>query len=305
MSKRPIPSQEEIKAYLRDGRNWGRWGKKGGSGAINLITPEKRVEAARLVQSGKVVSLSRPLPVDPSPQNSRPVQHYIKIVEGEDGRGSSLDYLGVFHHGVALTHLDALCHNWDQDGMWDGRDPEEEITFDGAKYGAIDEWSDGILTRGVLLDVPQHRGQPYVTVDEPVHGWELEDICREQGIEVGPGDALLVFCGREAYSASNSDAFTDWREMPGLHGSCLPFIRESDAAVLGWDMLDASSGDTGDSMPVHGVLFAYGVAILDNALLEPLAKVCAAEGRYEFMLSVNPLVIKGGTGSAVNPIALF
>ncbi len=78
---------------------------------------------------------------------------------------------------------------------------------------------------------------------------------------------------------------------------------ESDAAVLGWDMLDASANDPAN--PVHGVLYAYGVAILDNALLEPLAAACAEEGRYEFLLTVNPLVIKGGTGSAVNPIAVF
>jgi hypothetical protein len=70
-------------------------------------------------------------------------------------------------------------------------------------------------------------------------------------------------------------------------------------------MLDAASSASEVSMPVHGVLFAYGVAILDNALLEPLAAACAEEGRYDFMLSANPLVIKGGTGSAVNPIAVF
>lgn len=305
MDERRVPTGAEIKSYLRDGRNWGRWGEKGSAGAINLITPAKRVEAAGLVRSGRVVSLSRPLPVDPSPQTSRPVGHYVKTAMGEDGRGSSLDYVSIFHHGVALTHMDALCHNWDQDGMWDGRDPAQEITFDGAKYGSIDEWSDGILTRGVLLDVPRHRGEPFVTVDAPVHGWELEDIAREMGTEVRPGDALIVYCGREAYSASNADAFIEGSVFPGLHGSCLPFIRDCDAAVLGWDMLDASADASGVANPVHGVLYAYGVAILDNALLEPLAEACAEEGRYEFLLTVNPLVIKGGTGSAVNPIAVF
>ena len=305
MAKRRVPTGTEIESYLRDGRNWGRWGEKGGAGAVNLITPAKRVEAAGLVKSGRVVSLSRPLPVDPSPQNPRPVHHYIKSETGADGRGGALDYVGIFPHGASVTHLDALCHTWDEHGMWDGHDPAKEITFNGAKYGGIEQWSSGILTRGVLLDVPKHRGEPFVTVDSPVHGWELEDIAREQGTEVGTGDAMLVYCGREAFSRTNDEAFAPGTAIPGLHGSCLPFIRDSDAAVLGWDVLDASPNDSGIPLPVHGVIYAYGVAILDNALLEPLAAVCADEGRYEFLLSVNPLVIKGGTGSAVNPIAVF
>jgi kynurenine formamidase len=305
VDNRQIPTGAEIENYLREGRNWGRWGNEGSAGAINLITPAKRVEAAGLVKSGKPVSLSRPLPVNPTPQNPRPVEHYMKAETGPDGRGSALDYVGIFPHGVSVTHIDALCHAWDQDGMWDGRDPAVEITFDGAKYGSVDVWSSGIMTRGVLLDVPKHRGEPYVTVDTPVHGWELEDIVREQDIEVGPGDAVLVYCGREEYSAANEDAFTEGTAMPGLHGSCLPFIRDHDAAVLGLDMLDASPNDSGIPLPVHGVLYAYGVAILDNALLEPLAEACLNEGRYEFLLTINPLVIQGGTGSAVNPIAVF
>ena len=87
--------------------------------------------------------------------------------------------------------------------------------------------------------------------------------------------------------------------------SCLPFIRDNDVAVLVWDMLDF--GPSGYDLPwtVHGAIFAYGLALLDNALLQPLAEACAQEGRYEFMLTIAPLKVEGGTGSPVNPIALF
>lgn len=305
MEERRIPTGEEIEAYLREGRNWDRWGNNSDVGAINLITPAKRVEAAQLIKTGRVVSLSRPLPVEPSPQTPIPVQHYIKSDTGSDGRGSALDYVGIFQHGFSVTHVDALCHNWDQHGMWDGHDPVEEITFDGAQRGSIDQWSNGIMTRGVLLDVPKHRDRPFVTLETPVHGWELEDIANEQGVEIRPGDALLVYCGRERYSETHADAFTPGSDLPGLHGSCLPFIRRWDVSMLGWDMLDATPNDSGIPMPVHGVLYAFGVAILDNALLEPLAAICTDENRYDFLLSVNPLVIKGGTGSPVNPVAVF
>ena len=60
-----------------------------------------------------------------------------------------------------------------------------------------------------------------------------------------------------------------------------------------------------DSIAATAIPLAYGVALLDNSLLEPLADACAQEGRYEFMLTINPLNVIGGTGSPVNPIAVF
>jgi kynurenine formamidase len=90
-----------------------------------------------------------------------------------------------------------------------------------------------------------------------------------------------------------------------LHASCLPFLRDHDVAVLVWDLLDAAPTEYDIPWTVHGALYAYGVALLDNALLQPLAEACAQEKRYEFMLVVAPLKVVGGTGSPVNPIALF
>jgi kynurenine formamidase len=169
----------------------------------------------------------------------------------------------------------------------------------------VDQWREGIITRGVLLDVPRFRGEPYVTLEKPVHGWELEDIARAQGITVEPGDALLVYSGREALQAANPQWAGHTPPNPGLHASCLPFIRDHDVALLGWDLMDAAPNEYDVPWPVHGALFAYGIALLDNALLEPLADACAEEGRYEVMLTVAPLRVSGGTGSPANPIALF
>ena len=189
--------------------------------------------------------------------------------------------------------------------MWDGKSPDEILTFSGGTYGTVDAWSDGILTRGVLLDVPRHRGSSYVTLDAPVHGWELEDIAEAQGVEIRPGDAVMVYSGREAYAADNGGNWAGADSRPGLHASCLKFVRDNDISILGWDMMDASPNEYDVPWTVHGVIFAYGVALLDNSLLEPLANACAEEGRHEFMLTINPLNVIGGTGSPVNPIAVF
>ena len=307
-TERRVPTKDEVLAYLSERRNWGRWGDKGSAGAMNLIDERKRLQAIGLVENGRAVSLSRPFPVTPTAENPRPAQHYMQVWERPGNSGAAVDYYGLIYHGTATTHIDALCHVWDENGMWDGRKPEDTLTFEGANYGTVDAWSDGILTRGVLLDVPKHRGKPYVTVEEPVHGWELEDIVREQGVALEPGDAVMVYSGREAFSAEHDGIWANsvsGEPRPGLHASCLPFVRDSDMSLLGWDMMDASPNEYDIGWSVHGVIFAYGVALLDNALLEPLANVCAEEGRYEFMISINPLNVIGGTGSPVNPIAVF
>jgi hypothetical protein len=312
MPPRPLPTEQEVNDWIHGKRNnWGRWGKDDQKGVMNLITPAKRVAATRLVHSGRSVSLSRPFPTTPGVNNALPAQHYMKIVPRGKG-GFAGDYYGIFYHGVASTHIDALCHTWDEQAMWNGRDPKKEITFEGATFGSIDHWSDGIITRAVMLDVPRHRGVPCVTEDTPVHGWELDDILAKRKLTLEPGDAVCVYSGREAWQAQDpekpySKVFQPGATLtrPGLHVSCLPFLRDHDVSILVWDMLDHLPIGYDIPWAVHACLFAYGCALLDNALLEPLARACVEEGRDEFMLVISPLRVIGGTGSPANPLAVF
>jgi kynurenine formamidase len=304
MNNQP-PSKQEVEAYLEADRNWGRWGESDQKGAANLITPTSIIEASSLVSSGRVVSLSRPVPKRAGPGVNSPAQHWMKRIDRGTAGGGATDHYGMTYHGVAFTHLDALCHAWDHNGMWNGHDPEQELTFDGVKWGSIEHWREGFVTRGVLLDVPRHRQEPFVSLERPVHSWELEQIASEEGLTLRPGDALAVYCGREKWDSVNPSYGSDRAGRPGLHTSCLSFIRKSDISLLVWDMIDSSPNEYGIPWTVHAALFAYGVALLDNARLDELAQACHDEGRYEFMLVVAPLVIEGGTGSPVNPLAIF
>ncbi len=279
-------------AMYRDRRNWGRWGTDDQVGAINLITAEKRRAAAGLVQTGRTVSLSRTF---------EPPQHFMTKSALGSGGGYVMDYLGFIYHGSTITHIDALCHIWDGDGMWQGRDPDAEITTQGAQFGDITHWKEGIITKGVLIDVPRHRGEPHVSIEQPVTGEELDAIARAENVTIESGDAMLVHSGWAAYLASDDDGS---RGRPGLHPSCAEFIRDHDVALLGWDLMDARA-DSNLPWPVHGVLFNFGVALLDNALLEPVAEACAEENRWSFLFQALPLNVARGTGSPVNPIAMF
>ena len=119
LPERPVPTKAEVESYLRDRRNWGRWGADDQVGAVNLITAEKRLRAAALVRSGRTVSLSREFPKTPAPNNPTPAQHFMHTFDRGTG-GAALDYYGISYHGQASTHLDSLCHVWN-DGMWNGR----------------------------------------------------------------------------------------------------------------------------------------------------------------------------------------
>ena len=310
MADRKLPSDADVRSFIRDRNNWGRWGKDDQLGALNLVTPAKRVAATRLVKSGRSVSLSRPFPKEPGPNNAYPAQHYMRTVPRGKG-GFAADYYGIFYHGIASTHIDALCHTWDEGGMWNGRDPKKEVTFEGATFGGVEHWSEGIITRCVMLDVPRQRGVASVTQDAPVHGWELDEILSKRGIRLEPGDAVAVYGGRDAWQANNPDTpygrpFGGGPNVrPGLHVSCLPFLRDHDVSLLVWDMLDHLPIGYDIPWAVHAAIFAYGVALVDNALLEPVAKACVEERRDDFMLVIAPLRVVGGTGSPANPLAVF
>lgn len=301
-----------FRAFLVERRNWGRWGGDDYRGTANLIDPAKRVEAARSVQHGISVSLARAMPKavhpsvrPPAPNNRRPLLHYMeKRRTGE--YGSAGDFIAMHPHGLSTTHVDALCHVWDGDGMWGGRDPEREVTLDGARVGGIEAWREGLVTRGVLLDVAAHRDEGYVVQGAPVTGDELRAVAEAQGTPVTAGDALVINCGREAWESDPScPTYGAGESRPGLHGSCLEPIRDWDCSILVWDMLEEIPTGIGRPWTVHCAIFAFGLVLVDNARLDELSRICRSTGSYEFMLVIGPLWIDGATASPVNPVAIL
>lgn len=311
-------SAEAATAYMRSSRNWGRWPQSSQLGAVSMITPECRRRAATLVQSGEVVSLARPAPAEwQSGGNACAPTQRIERHIGPGGGHAATDTFSVACHGLSWTHLDALGHVWDEDGMWEGRRPETAIGAAGLETGGIDAWSDGIVARGVLLDVPRFREHPFVELESPVDDEELVAVARSQGVALEPGDVLVVYSGRDAWERTNGVSYGTAGERPtvpgdapqlrrpGLDVSCLKFIRDADCALLVWDMMDALPSRLGVPWPVHSALYLYGVGLIDNAYLENAAARCAELGRYEFLFVVAPLALAGGTGSPVNPLAIF
>ena len=298
------PDVDEVLGYLEQGRNWGRWGDDDQVGAPNLITEAKVRQATALVAQGRSISLSRAVTIPSEGPTGAKADYVMHRIEGRAGGGGSDDVLTLGCHGLTVTHLDALGHLWDASGMWGGRDATEVVTERGLTWGGIEHWRNGLITRGVLLHVPAYRNVPYVALDEPVHGWELDAICAAQGVDVGPGDAVLVYCGRDRWEMAEPGG-VERPERPGLHASCLKFLSDRDTPLLVWDMIDAAPHGYPIPWAVHGAISNFGIVLVDNADLAELAGTCLADDRFEFMLVVAPLVVIGATGSPVNPLVVW
>lgn len=303
---------EEYASYKTRFSNWGRWGEDDQLGTLNHITDDRVKYAASLITEGLSVSCANPIATDQvvsnQQRNPRPADHRMMV-----GSDSSGDYIGVAFHGYVNTHIDALCHIFTGDSstggrLYNDRDPSL-VTDAGALTNSVDYWKNGIVTRGVLYDIPTMRSQEYVAPDEPIEGWHLEDWAKSVGIQPRPGDAVLVRSGCDAFWRANENfEFSHPPATPGNGPSVIEYLYDNDASLLGWDLQEAGYKhfDYPARIPIHEVVIPYmGLPLLDNANFDELSSTCKETGRYEFMLVISPLVIRGGTGSPVNPIALF
>lgn len=304
------PTSDELARMAVELRNWGRWGAEDERGALNLITDEKRAQAAGLVAEGRSVSCARPLPVAPAPENPTPVAHHMisggDAVSAESRFGISRDYFAIAPHGMATTHLDALCHIFYEGKMYNGFD-KSEVRTDGAKRNSIMSGADGIVSRGVLLDIPPLRDAEFLEPGERVTVAEIEGAEARQGVRVEAGDILLVRTGRDRRKESRG-AGAPMDGLAGLDAGCLPWVRERDVALIGCDgVTDAMpSGIEGWPMPFHQVAIpAMGIHLIDNMYLERLLAACVERDRWEFLFALAPLRLEGGTASPLNPLAIF
>jgi kynurenine formamidase len=308
MADKLTPS--DVKGLFEKLSNWGRWGKDDQRGALNFITNQKRAAAARLVQTGESVSMALPLATIAAADNPTPVTH-LMVQAGHDSHEEALpyagDYFAIAPHGMANTHIDALCHVFWQNKMYNGFDASE-VGSHGAKKCAIDVTRAGIVSRGVLLDIPRLKKIEWMEPGQKILPEDLDAAEKAQKVHVEEGDVLMVRTGR----ATMRKVKGGWDPMrvglPGLDAACLPWLHERRIAVLGCDAVSdvVPSGYDGIPLPIHvGTLVAMGIHLIDNMDLDAVSSASAGLGRNEFMFSMAPLILERGTASPVNPLAIF
>ena len=289
--------------------NWRRWGADDQRGTLNLLTREAIVAAASLVRVGTTVSLAHDLDTVAGLDNARPALHYMtqqSDVAADEPRINT-DFIGMDFHGKSVTHIDALCHCNFRGRLYNDIDPRDHVDSSGSSVGSIREMASGIVGRGVLVDLPRARGVDWLEPGTAVRPDELEAAMAAQGVKPIAGDLVLVRTGHRrrrlalgAWDPSNDSA--------GLHPTSMLWLHQKQASLLGSDGdSDARpSSVEGVASPIHALaLTGMGMPLIDNMNLEDLAITCAALDRWEFLFTLAPLRIPGGTGSPVNPLAVF
>jgi hypothetical protein len=292
--------------------NWGRWGPDDQIGTLNLITPEKAVQATRLVTDGVTVSLAHFVTEEEAidSQTFSPTDHWMTSVDPETGLPRfALDAISFSLHDGQLSHLDALCHyRTERDGellIFNGY--PQNLDADGCEDLAIDRMGPGYVTRGVLVDMPLLRGVEWLEPSTPIYVSDLEEWEEFAGVRVSPGDVLLVRTGRWA-KREQEGPWNYARGGAGLHASVLPWLHERGVSVLVGDAVNdvQPSGVEGLNRPVHQVTQVnIGLPLVDNGYLEDAAREAAARRRWAFMVSWQITRVPGGTAAPFNAIATF
>ncbi|MFN8061067.1 MAG: cyclase family protein [Vicinamibacterales bacterium] len=297
-SARVPRNDAELTALMKELSNWGRWGKDDQLGTINLITPDKRKQAAALVREGVSVSLARDSERERAEDNGSPYEITM--------RAAGMDAISVAYHGYAHTHIDALWHIAVDDKSYNG--VPRSLGFEkGAPALSVLNLKSGIFTRGIVVDIPRLRGVRYLEPGAAIYPEDLDAWEKKTGVKIGSGDAVFIYTGRWARRA----AVGPWnvgQQMAGLHASAARWLKTRDVAMLGHDGGNEMTPTLveGVGFPLHQLaIVAMGMPLLDNCDLEAVAEAAAKRGRWDFLLTVAPLAIRGGTGSPANPIATF
>ena len=314
-AQHPGVTIEQVNRWETELSNWGRWGKDDERGALNLITPQTEVQAARLVKDGVTVSLAHFADLQKAADNFNfgPTRHEM-FHNPETGKiGGALDIISFGIHDGTNSHLDALCHyRLNRDGkllLFNGH--PQDLDESGCKANAIDRMGPGIFTRGILVDLPLLRGVPYLEPGAAIYAEDLEAWEKYAGVKIGSGDALFIRTGRWARRAKVGP-WNAAREAAGLHGSVMPWMKQRDISLLAGDGVNdvQPSGVVGAgeaaNRPVHTLAIAVlGVPLVDNAYLENVAREAASRKRWEFLTTVQFTRVPGGTATSFNALATF
>jgi kynurenine formamidase len=305
----PPPDTAKLRAqyeqWRKEFKTWGKWGPEDNKGASNLITPQKVLEATKLIRNGIVVSLAHAEPQAPAADvNPNGV---FRRTTNNITEGGTTDNYQVSYHGLTVAHMDTWCHFFENGQMYNGIPVEGNVTKEeGCKKGSIMNWKDGIVTRAVLYDIAQLKGVDVVDPGVPITRADLEAWEKKSGVKAGPGDVVLLYIGRW----KRREQVGPWAgQVSGYYADTIPWMHERMPAFLGHDFnidWNPRPGWEGVRNPVHvAALNWMGINIVECLDLEQAVATARKLNRYEFAITFAPLPVEGGTGSPLNPLAIF
>ena len=299
----PPVTKDQGNKWMTELSNWGRWGKADQIGTLNLITPDKRRQALKLVRDGVAVSLAHTIDKEKAADNPRPLGQEMVL----DAGGHAMDLYSIWYHGSVITHIDSLCHYSFEGKIFNGFERSAIAPGPGCPSNGIENQKAGIITRGIIVDLPRMKNLPYLEPGTAIYVEDLEAWEKKSGVKITSGDAVLLRTGRWA----RREKLGPWnvgQSAAGLHASVAPWIKARGVAFLGSDAAEdvTPSMVEGITLPIHTLMITgLGMNLLDNQDLEALGDTAARLNRWEFMLTIAPVPVTGGTGFPLNAIAMF
>jgi kynurenine formamidase len=292
---------EDYYAWLREMASHRRFSNEDRRGTANLIDHAARLRAAESIKTGVTYSLCRPLVEGANMRgDGLPAFSLERFLGTHDDLSLGSDHLELDSHGHEFTHIDALNHIG-MDGTWYGGHPLDQPGGPSVADLAVE----GLVTRGLFVDIPAARGVDWVSPDEPVSGLDFDVALEASGVEFRPGDALLVYMGREKYQAAGHPYYERYRheKRPGIGRNGAQWIVEHGVSALGWDFSDANHPSE-PVLSVHRLVWAIGLVLVDNCDFSRAIQLLRDNGTSAGLFCVAPLPLVGATGCNVNPMLL-
>jgi len=280
-----------------------KWGADDQRGAGNHMKPETVLRAVQLMRTGQVIELGRVLHPAMAFSLGRRFELITKRTNmnpGSNRRGSNEEIV-YSEIGQVGTQFDAFAHQTIGDSLYNCNKLDQISTRNGFTRLGVENVG-SIVTRGVLIDVAALKGVAQLPETYPITAQDLQDALARQKMTLQPGDAAIVNTGWGALWGKDDERYM--RVNPGLTAGAAEWLAKQDPVLVGADNGPINVTPDPDPQlnnPVHQImLVVHGIHLLENLKLDELAA-----GRiYEFALVVQPLKIRGGTGSTVAPIAI-
>jgi kynurenine formamidase len=307
--------------------NWGRWGEQDKRGMLNAITPEMIAKAAGLVKQGKVYPLGEELHGDVA-RVVRPARFGVQVINEADGYDRMAATSGSFDpkryqgaasftimHNHTGSHLDTFAHIYRENALFNNMPPPKPVGTEHGDAASVKF----MVGRGVLLDIARYKKSDPLPGDYWITLEDLQNTAKAQNVEIRKGDILLVRTGwRKTWDEPDASgrldaAHTKWHQpQPGVGPDCLKFLNDMDIVAIGADNAAVEWGFPPDpkyqrkafgflALPLHtDILWNRGGYIMEILNLDELAK----DQAYEFLFVLGPLLLRGGIGVPINPIAI-
>jgi kynurenine formamidase len=300
-------------------KNWGRWGAEDRIGTLNHVTPELVASASKLVRTGEVFAMGIPLN-NKGPQSGlfggrwNPI--HTMLATGTDAIAGRFDETNKLRFAddalnmpvQAATHWDSLGHIFLDDKMYNNLDAKL-VDGGGVQELGIEHTRAKMVGRGVLLDVPRYKGLPWLEDGYGISNEELDAVAEKQGVDIRKGDFVIVRTGQMERCLSEGK----WGnyaggDAPGVKFENCYWSQEKQIAAIcsdTWGVEVRPNETTEVQQPWHWVVIpAMGLTMGEMFYVKELAEACAKDRVYEFFFAGPPLVITGGTGSPINPLAI-